>query len=61
MGKIMKRAFRLLSDDGLHNGAVRDLNTVHASDDALLDAYSQAVINAVAMVLGSSLHRTASF
>jgi S1-C subfamily serine protease len=46
MGKIMKRAFRLLSDDGLHNGAVRDLNTVHASDDALLDAYSQAVINA---------------
>lgn len=46
----MKQSFRLLSDDGLHNGAVRDLNTVHASDDALLDAYSQAVINAVERV-----------
>ena len=42
----MKRAFRLLLDDGLHNGAVRDLNTVHAFDESLLDAYSQAVIKA---------------
>lgn len=46
----MKRNLRLLSDDGSHSGAMRDLNTVHASDDALLDAYSQAVISAAERV-----------
>jgi S1-C subfamily serine protease len=46
----MKRGFRLLSSDGLKSGAMRDLNTVKASDDALLDAYSRAVVNAAERV-----------
>jgi len=46
----MKRSFRLLSNDGLHNGAVRNLITVPTSDDDLLDAYSKAVVNAAERV-----------
>jgi len=46
----MKRSFRLLSSDGLNSGAMRDLNTVQVSDDALLDAYSRAVVNAAERV-----------
>jgi S1-C subfamily serine protease len=46
----MKRSFRLLSSDGLNSGAMRDLNTVQVSDDALLDAYSRAVVNAAEKV-----------
>jgi hypothetical protein len=48
--RIMKRSFRLLSSDGLNSGAMRDLNTVQVSDDALLDAYSRAVVNAAEKV-----------
>jgi S1-C subfamily serine protease len=48
--RIMKRSFRLLSSDGLNSGAMRDLNTVQVSDDALLDAYSRAVVNAAERV-----------
>lgn len=46
----MKRSFRLLSNDGLNSGAVRNLITVPTSDDDLLDAYSKAVVNAAERV-----------
>jgi len=46
----MKRSFRLVSNNGLNFGVPKDYNTVHASDNALLDAYSQAVINAAERV-----------
>lgn len=50
MKRIMKRGFRLLSNDGINSGAVRNLNPIHASDDDLLDAYSRAVIHAAERV-----------
>ena len=46
----MKPSFRLVSNDGLNVGVPKDYNNVHAPDNALLDAYSQAVINAAEKV-----------
>ena len=46
----MKRSLKLLSNDGLMSGAARTPNSVRDSDDALLDAYSRAVINAAERV-----------
>ena len=46
----MKRIIRVLSNDGSQIGGVRKLDTLAASDDDLLDAYSRAVINAAERV-----------
>jgi hypothetical protein len=46
----MKRVFRLLSNDRFKTGEVRTLDPAQASDHDLLDAYSQAVINAAERV-----------
>jgi S1-C subfamily serine protease len=45
----MKRRFWLLSSDG-QNSAAMKIDSVQASDESLLDAYSQAVINAAEKV-----------
>jgi S1-C subfamily serine protease len=47
---MAKKVFRLLSNDGVRGGEARSLDVVHPSDDDLLDAYSQAVVNAAEMV-----------
>jgi S1-C subfamily serine protease len=46
----MKRSLKLLLNDGLMSGAARTPNSVRDSDDALLDAYSRAVISAAESV-----------
>lgn len=46
---MMKRRFRLLSSDGQNSGAMK-IDSVQTSDESLLDAYSQAVINAAEKV-----------
>ena len=46
----MRRAFRLLSNDGLNSGAMRTPGDTPLSDVELLDAYSQAVIKATEKV-----------
>ncbi len=46
----MKRRLRLLSSDGENGGAARNLIVAQPSDEALLDAYSQAVITAAEKV-----------
>jgi S1-C subfamily serine protease len=46
----MKRDFRLLANDRLEAGEMRNLNVVHTSDNDLLDSYSQAVIHAAERV-----------
>jgi S1-C subfamily serine protease len=46
----MKRAIRVLSNDGSQIGGVRKLDAPPVSDDDLLDAYSRAVINAAERV-----------
>lgn len=44
--KLMRKAFRLLSNDGLKMGAIEARDATPFSEDELLDAYSQAVIKA---------------
>jgi S1-C subfamily serine protease len=44
--KMAKKILRLLSNDEGKAGQARTLDTVHPSDEDLLDAYSHAVINA---------------
>ena len=48
--KIMKRALRLLSAEGVQRTETRAADAIHVSDDDLLDAYSRAVIQAAEMV-----------
>ena len=48
--EFMRRAFRLLSNDGLNSGAMRTPGDAPVSDVELLDAYSQAVIKATEKV-----------
>ena len=47
---MAKKVFRLLSNDGVKGGEARTFDVVHPSEDILLDAYSQAVINAAERV-----------
>ena len=47
---MAKKFLRLLSNEGDRGGEARTLETVHPSDDDLLDAYSRAVINAAEKV-----------
>ena len=47
---MAKKVFRLLSNDGVKGGEARTFDAVHPSEDDLLDAYSQAVINAAERV-----------
>jgi S1-C subfamily serine protease len=48
--KMAQKVFRLLSNDGVKGGEARTFDAVHPSEDDLLDAYSQAVINAAERV-----------
>jgi S1-C subfamily serine protease len=48
-GKSMRKIFGLLSNEGLRSGAMKIADGA-SSDDALLDAYSQAVIKAAERV-----------
>ena len=48
--KIMKRALRLLSAEGVQRTGTRAADAIHVSDDDLLDAYSRAVIQAAEKV-----------
>jgi S1-C subfamily serine protease len=47
---MAKRIMRLLSNEAVRGVEARTLDIAHASDDDLLDAYSQAVINAAEKV-----------
>jgi S1-C subfamily serine protease len=47
---MAKKVFRLLSNEAVRGGEARNLGAVHPPDDDLLDAYSQAVINAAERV-----------
>jgi S1-C subfamily serine protease len=47
---MAKKFLRLLSDEAVRGGEARTLDVVHPSDDGLLDAYSQAVVNAAEKV-----------
>jgi S1-C subfamily serine protease len=47
---MAKKVFRLLSNETARAGEARTLDAAHPSDDGLLDAYSQAVINAAEKV-----------
>jgi S1-C subfamily serine protease len=48
--KMAKKILRLLSNEAVRGVEARTLNIVHPSDEGLLDAYSQAVINAAEKV-----------
>jgi S1-C subfamily serine protease len=43
---MAKKVLRLLSNEGITGGEARNLESIHPSEDDLLDAYSRAVINA---------------
>ena len=47
---MAKRILRLLSNEGVKGGEARTLDSVHPSDEDLLDAYSRAVISAAERV-----------
>ncbi len=47
---MAEKVFRLLSNDGVKGGEARTFDAVHPSEGDLLDAYSQAVINAAERV-----------
>jgi S1-C subfamily serine protease len=60
--KMAKKFLRLLSNDRVKGGEVREFDAVRPSDDDLLDAYSRAVINAAERVSPSvvniDVHKT---
>ena len=43
---MAKKVLKFLSNEAVSGGEARNIETVYPSDDALLDAYSKAVINA---------------
>ncbi len=43
---MAKKILKLLSNEGIQGGEARNFETTYPSDEALLDAYSRAVINA---------------
>jgi len=47
---MSKKILRLLSNEGVKGGEARNLEALRSSDDALLDAYSRAVISAAERV-----------
>jgi hypothetical protein len=49
---MAKKVLRLLSSEGVRGGEAR-IETIHPSEDDLLDAYSKAVINAADRVSSS--------
>jgi len=59
---MAKKFLRLLSNDRIKGGEVREFDAVRPSDDDLLDAYSRAVINAAERVSPSvvniDVHKT---
>lgn len=47
---MVKKGFRLLSNEAIHKAEARGFSDVPGTDDELLDAYSRAVINAAERV-----------